>query len=585
MAMNLGFLVLVAAIGFQAAPSRVNDKGVDLRCGEYCLAVALNALDIASPGVAELEGKLGQPGSLGFSMKQLADVAEQYGAYTLGVDTSLEQLERRRGRFACIALDPERGHFFCIADVTPRSVHIIDPPNQTEATREAFARLWKGRALLISNRPIDPSVPGWLPRWAVILGWSLVAAFVILVGARFAARRRPSKATAALTGVLGCGIFTGLACGQPSSTPATLPPGRVEAALPLVAIEPKEVDLGLMGFTPGSSLRGQFTIRNGGTAPLHLFSGDVSCGCTVIDPIPGVLEPGKSTTVHVGVKPKNSTGEQGSSVMFRTDDPVSPAVRVSVRWRERSALTVEPTVVDFGWVGTGHAAERVVAVVVAPELARETFEVKTLDRAVSTSWMADSTRADDGGQGPRKLTVKLEPSREPGDGAATLVIRDAHSPYSVSLPVSWKSGPPITVTPKAFFHSKVRPNTKVANRLVVRSATGNAIRVSGFDVDGERGTVDDPGGQDPLGPASDHGDRLGGRQPRARASCDQGVPRRARRRPLDGPGVPVHRVTRVVVRASDRPRSIRRGDGSVMEDAQCRDVTRTYRPPGRPGSH
>ena len=494
--MNAGLLLIAMAICVQSPIPKVNSKGIDLRCGEYCLAVSLRALEIASPGVVELETKLGQPGPMGFSMKQLAEVAEQYGAYTLGMDTSLDHLERRRGRFACIALDENRGHFFCISDIDSKSVHLVDPPERRVVSRDAFGRLWKGRAMLISNRPIDPSVPGRLPTWAVIIGWLSVAA-LILVGLRLVINRRThNRTTVLLILLVFCGVFTGLACGESSpgvSAPLSSP---IRNGIPLVTIEPKQVDLGMMDSRKGSSLHGEFSISNQGTAPLHLFNGDVSCGCTVIDPIPEVIASGKSVAIKLKVKPKNLTGEQGSAVILRTDDPVSPSIRVPIRWSERAALTVEPKVVDFGWVPSGMMAEKSIEVINVAALGVETFDVKLSGSAVSTSWVTDALRAGADGIITRYLKIKLESARDPGDGTTTLVILDHGSNYLVNLPISWKSGPPVALTPKAFFHSRVRPRSTVTNQILVHAMNGGNVRVIGTEVDGKRTLISDQPGHD-----------------------------------------------------------------------------------------
>ena len=94
-------LVLLATClaSSEQSPSRAEalSENVELRCGEYCLFVALRALDIDVPTVESLEQALGQPGTIGYSMEQLALAAEAFGAHTLGVQTSLKHLERRRG--------------------------------------------------------------------------------------------------------------------------------------------------------------------------------------------------------------------------------------------------------------------------------------------------------------------------------------------------------------------------------------------------------------------------------------------------------------------------------------------------------
>ena len=83
-----------------AEPKTAPAPPVDLRCGAYCLYVSLKALDLPVEDFAALEAKLGQPSRAGYSMLQLAEAARSYGAYVEGVETNLDALSRRRGRFA-----------------------------------------------------------------------------------------------------------------------------------------------------------------------------------------------------------------------------------------------------------------------------------------------------------------------------------------------------------------------------------------------------------------------------------------------------------------------------------------------------
>lgn len=166
----------------------------ELHCGSYCLFVALRALDIDIPSVESLEEKLGQPGMAGYSMEQLARAAEAFGAHTLGIETSLEHLERRPGRFACIALLEGSSHYVCIYDVHGQGIGIVDPPNSQVVQREAFAPIWSGKALLIARSPIEPLLGATFPfrTLAAVLAAVILAAVAIRFAgpvSRFLTRR------------------------------------------------------------------------------------------------------------------------------------------------------------------------------------------------------------------------------------------------------------------------------------------------------------------------------------------------------------------------------------------------------------
>lgn len=147
----------------------------DLRCGSQCLYVSLKALDFPVGSFAELEAKLGQPSAAGYSMGQLKEVAKSYGAEVLGVETTFDNLRRRPGRFACIALI-SKNHFVNFADVDDHQTYVIDPPRDYKLPLDTLRTQWDGKALLISPEPIlaEEDLPRPFPRWILFSGGVLV---------------------------------------------------------------------------------------------------------------------------------------------------------------------------------------------------------------------------------------------------------------------------------------------------------------------------------------------------------------------------------------------------------------------------
>ncbi|MGC8644498.1 MAG: cysteine peptidase family C39 domain-containing protein [Isosphaeraceae bacterium] len=153
----------------------------ELRCGAYCLYAALGSLGVEVGGVREIETRMGQPTPIGYSMEQLAEAASSFGVFTLGVETSLDDLERRQRPFACIA-SVGGDHYVCVYDVSKTDVFVVDPPHDRVMDRGAFVALWDGRALLLSNRPMSP-LPSrrWVAWLVVALGGGGVCATIVLI--------------------------------------------------------------------------------------------------------------------------------------------------------------------------------------------------------------------------------------------------------------------------------------------------------------------------------------------------------------------------------------------------------------------
>ena len=174
--MNL--LLTTAAFAMLAqSPSQTPD----LRCGSYCLYVSLKALDLPVGSFDELQQRLGQPSpATGYSLAQLKEAAESYGARTLGVETTPENLRRRPGRFACIA-HLDGNHFVNIYDVDEKEAWIIDPPRRYTIPLDTLSIRWDGTALLLAREPLlaEEDLPREVP-WLTI---AAVCAAVLLLGA------------------------------------------------------------------------------------------------------------------------------------------------------------------------------------------------------------------------------------------------------------------------------------------------------------------------------------------------------------------------------------------------------------------
>lgn len=156
----------------------------DLRCGGYCLYCGLKALDIPIGSYADVEKRLGPPGEFGYSMGQLADVAEQYGVHTSARKTDLDELAKMQRPFVCIA-HTDGAHFLLLAGTGEGSVRIIDPPREYSLPVDTLRARWDGKALLLSQAPIstDGTIGGliWISAVASIV--------VVLLGAIHFVRR------------------------------------------------------------------------------------------------------------------------------------------------------------------------------------------------------------------------------------------------------------------------------------------------------------------------------------------------------------------------------------------------------------
>jgi len=147
----------IAWVTFAQTPSGLpGSSRSDVRCGSYCLYVALKALDLGPGTYEELEEALGPPSDDGYSMLQLQEQAERFGAETLAVKTTLENLRKRERPLGCIAYLDERSHYVLIGDIEDNTVFVVDPPRSYELPAATLSALWSGEALLLSHKPLAP---------------------------------------------------------------------------------------------------------------------------------------------------------------------------------------------------------------------------------------------------------------------------------------------------------------------------------------------------------------------------------------------------------------------------------------------
>jgi len=197
--MRSGLMVLLAcALLFMFTPLRrasaQEDRPSDVRCGSYCLFVALRALDLGPAEFEELEASIGPPPTDGYSMLELQQESEKHGASTLAVQTTFENLRKRatQERFHCIAYLDTNKHFVLLQDYDTEdsSVAVIDPPRSYTMPAGTLETLWSGDALLLSDSELTPEED--LPSgFGVIVGVALaVTGAGLVVGLVTVARRR-----------------------------------------------------------------------------------------------------------------------------------------------------------------------------------------------------------------------------------------------------------------------------------------------------------------------------------------------------------------------------------------------------------
>jgi hypothetical protein len=97
----------------------------------------------------------------------------------------------------------------------------------------------------------------------------------------------------------------------------------------------------------------KFVIRNTGSGPLRISSVDATCGCTVTDVNPNVIEPGEQGEVVVTFRLAGRSGQQQKAIIVNSNARNEPNLQLVMRGTAVSHVTMKPASVFFGKVPVG----------------------------------------------------------------------------------------------------------------------------------------------------------------------------------------------------------------------------------------
>lgn len=130
------------------------------------------------------------------------------------------------------------------------------------------------------------------------------------------------------------GVFAVLGCKSP--------PGLA----PILELTKPVVDLGVVH--AGETVRGKFTIRNGGNAPLVLEAIKTSCSCTSVDFAKSEIAAGESQEIGFSIKVPEVAPKVSESISFESNAINGRSKAVEVIGRVEGRFHVTPRRLDFG---------------------------------------------------------------------------------------------------------------------------------------------------------------------------------------------------------------------------------------------
>ena len=132
------------------------------------------------------------------------------------------------------------------------------------------------------------------------------------------------------------------------------------SAAPSVFVETKTLDLG--NHEPGVAFQHCITLINIGDEPLKLGSFETGCECLRAEVEKSTLAPMESTTLALTINPADMSGEVRRVVLFTTNDPEHPQIRLRVGYYIGGSLMVSPTSLQLAILRPGETISQTVFV-------------------------------------------------------------------------------------------------------------------------------------------------------------------------------------------------------------------------------
>ena len=198
----------------------------------------------------------------------------------------------------------------------------------------------------------------------------------------------------------------------------------------------------------GEKIQHVFKIKNAGTGVLKIFSMHASCGCTaaVVSDEDKELAQGEEGEVKVTFHSASKKGRQNRIVTVKTNDPVTPQLKLSLQGFVKQRVVVEPSSIRFGDVERGAAPKEMV--VTLEPMDNTPFEIEEISSGSQMlSW---ECKERDGGGYEIKVILTVEKDVPPASLHDAVNIKTTHpGKRTVRVPVIWCVVSGIRVHPKA----------------------------------------------------------------------------------------------------------------------------------------
>ena len=266
-------------------------------------------------------------------------------------------------------------------------------------------------------------------------------------------------------------LTASLALAQETAAKSEAPAKEADKAPRLTVVEPVK-DYGIVA--KGEKLNWAFSVKNTGTADLHIIAARPACGCTVAE-FDKVIKPGETGRVTALVDTTAFNGPIAKAVTLETNDPVTPTAQLTIHALVKPYVEAYPAGFVRYSILQGDAEMQTITLY-SEEL--EPFEITKVEVPgdyVKVNYSKITNEADRvpnvgaPGQAQYKVNIVVGgPDAKPGPLADKVRIftNSKHQPeYAVSL--SGVVRPPFRVEPTVMNFGEVAPSDVAASRAIV----------------------------------------------------------------------------------------------------------------------
>jgi len=230
-------------------------------------------------------------------------------------------------------------------------------------------------------------------------------------------------------------------------------------------------DFGFLDY--GAKAERTVRFRNAGNAPLEIYGIDSSCTCATAYTEVTVLPPGGEAQLDVMVDTEGKVDRQENTLYIRSNDPISPIVRINTSLVVKPDRVLAPFQLDFGTIKVNQPA-KLESIVLDPgdgSLRVESVESDSPFIAAAVSQVQD---VDRGKEYPDyRLKLDLLPGIPLGKFQSKLTLRTNHPRTPVvDISVLATINGNIEIHPDTVFLGVVEQGQKATNSFKI-SATGS----------------------------------------------------------------------------------------------------------------